>query len=55
MQEIFTTYGAIKTVELVMDRVHPHFNKGFAYVDYENPDDAEKAVKHMDGGTYSFL
>ena len=33
-----------------MDRVHPHFTKGFAYVDFENPDDAEKAVKYMDGG-----
>lgn len=33
-----------------MDRVQQHLNRGFAYVEYENSDDAEKAVKYMDGG-----
>ena len=33
-----------------MDRVHPHLHRGFAYVEFDNSDDAEKAVKYMDGG-----
>ncbi|XP_053382061.1 RNA-binding protein with serine-rich domain 1-B-like [Mercenaria mercenaria] len=32
------------------DRAHPNFAKGFAYVDFATPEEAEKAVKHMDGG-----
>ena len=43
-------YGTIKNVEMPTDRIHPHTSKGYAYVDYEKPEDAEKAVKHMDGG-----
>lgn len=50
LQEIFSTYGTLKNIEMVTDRSHPHFTKGFAYLDFENPDDAEKAIKHMDGG-----
>ena len=48
--EIFAIYGSLKNVEMLPDRNHPEFNRGFAYVEYENPDDAEKAIKHMDGG-----
>ncbi len=50
MTEIFATYGTIKHIEMTVDRFHPTFSKGFAYVEYENPDDAEKALRHMDGG-----
>jgi RNA-binding protein with serine-rich domain 1 len=32
------------------DRIHPHLTRGFAYVEYEKADDAEKAIKYMDGG-----
>lgn len=43
-------YGAVRGVELLTDRNHPEFSRGFAYVDFENADDSEKATKHMDGG-----
>ena len=33
-----------------MNRVHPHLSKGYAYVEFETPEEAEKALKHMDGG-----
>lgn len=36
-----------------MDRFHQH-NRGFVYIDYETADEAENAMKHMDGGK-SFL
>jgi len=37
-------------VDMQCDRIHPEFSRGSAYVEYELPDDAEKAIKHMDGG-----
>lgn len=51
IQEIFSTYGKIKTVDMPADRVHTHLSKGFAYVEFETPEEAQKALKHMDGGT----
>lgn len=48
--EIFSTYGIIKKVEFQYDRLHPHLGRGFAYVEFSNPDEAENAMKHMDGG-----
>merc|ERR1711970_110977 len=50
VREIFSVYGTIKNIEYPKDPVHRHLYKGFAYVDFENPDEADKAMKHMDGG-----
>ena len=54
VQEIFSVYGTIKHLEMPPDRSHPNFSKGFAYVDFATPEEAEKAVKHMDGGKNTF-
>ena len=48
--EIFTCYGEIKNVEFATDRMHPQNGRGFAYVEYVKTEDAENAMKHMDGG-----
>lgn len=48
--EIFAMYGQIKHIEMPIDRVHPSFSKGFAYIEYDTPDEAEKAIKFMNGG-----
>lgn len=48
--EIFSTYGEIKNVEFPIDRFHPPNGRGFAYVEFVNSEDAEAAMKHMDGG-----
>lgn len=48
--EIFSTYGVVKTVEFQYDRLHQHLGRGFAYVEFATPDEAENAMKHMDGG-----
>lgn len=37
-----------------MDRLHPHNGRGYAYVEFSNPDEAENAMKHMDGGKHCF-
>ncbi|KAG8145547.1 hypothetical protein E2320_012064 [Naja naja] len=49
IMEIFSTYGKIKMIDMPADRLNPHLSRGYAYVEFENPDDAEKALKHMDG------
>lgn len=33
-----------------VERMHPHLSKGYAYVEFEIPDEAEKSLKHVDGG-----
>uniref|UniRef100_A0A8C6BGY7 RRM domain-containing protein n=1 Tax=Monodon monoceros TaxID=40151 RepID=A0A8C6BGY7_MONMO len=48
--EIFSTYGKIKMIDVPVERMHPHLSTGYAYVECENPDGAEKALKHADGG-----
>lgn len=50
IMEIFSNYGSIKNIDMPMDRVHSNFSKLFAYIEYEMPEEAEKAVKYMDGG-----
>lgn len=50
--EIFSTYGQIKMVDFAMDKLHPNQGRGFAYVEFETADEAENAMKHMDGGKY---
>jgi len=48
--EIFSSYGQIKMVDFAMDKLHPNQGRGFAYVEFETADEAENAMKHMDGG-----
>jgi RNA recognition motif-containing protein len=49
LEEIFGHFGSLKKVELRIDpRVK--LSKGFAYVEYNTPSDAENAQLHMDGG-----
>lgn len=33
-----------------MDRHHPHLGRGSALIEFEKPDEAEKAIRYMDGG-----
>lgn len=50
IQEIFSVYGKIKMIDMPMNRVYPHLSKCYAYIEFETPEEAEKALKHMDGG-----
>lgn len=52
--EIFSTYGNIKLVDFGVDKFHPNHGRGFAYVEFETADEAENAMKHMDGGKRIF-
>ncbi|KRZ84581.1 RNA-binding protein with serine-rich domain 1-A, partial [Trichinella sp. T8] len=46
--EIFSVYGPLKSVDMPLGKFN--INRGFAFVQYESGEDAEKAQKHMDGG-----
>lgn len=41
-------------IDMPMNRTHPHLSKGCAYVEFETHEEAEKALKHMDGGGTSW-
>ena len=47
--EIFFVYGKVRHVEIPVNRSN-FFQRPHAYIEFENASEAEKAVKHMDGG-----
>lgn len=42
-------------VDFAVDKLHPNQGRGFAYVEFETADEAENAMKHMDGGKTWFI
>lgn len=53
LNEIFSVYGTIKAVELPNERnALNHLHRGFAYIEFATADEAENAMKHMDGGRF---
>lgn len=48
LEEIFGTFGTVKNVEVGWDR-RVNLPRGFAYVEYETHEPAEKARQYMDG------
>jgi len=49
IQEIFSTFGTVKHVELAMDKA-VNLPRGFAYVEFSKRSEAEEAQRLMDGG-----
>ncbi|KAB0357439.1 hypothetical protein FD754_001595, partial [Muntiacus muntjak] len=50
IREIFSTFGRVREIDLPGERMRAHPSQGHAYVEFENPEEAAKALKHMDGG-----
>lgn len=48
LEKIFSEYGSVSEAILIEDR-HTGRSKGFGFVEMENPDEADKAVKELDG------
>lgn len=51
LEEIFGTFGPLKSVELAWDK-NVDLPRGFGYVEFEKHEDAEKARVSMDGVCY---
>src|SRR5947207_1659862 len=49
IQEIFSTYGKIESIDMPMQRYFP-VNRGVAYVIYDKPSEADSAIEHMHEG-----
>ena len=50
IREIFSIFGRVRKIDLRRDRMRAHPPQGHAYVEFENPEEAAKALRHMDGG-----
>lgn len=52
LYEIFSVYGSVKNVDLPLqdNRGNSVMSRGYSYIDFEKAEDAENAMKHMDGG-----
>ena len=46
--DIFSKYGQIKSIHLNMDR-RTGYAKGYALIEYEQFEEAEQAIKQMNG------
>ncbi|KAL7676875.1 hypothetical protein ACOME3_003123 [Neoechinorhynchus agilis] len=49
LNEIFENYGKVKQIEMPPDRMHHHLNRGYAYVEFESPKEAQRACEYMNG------
>lgn len=49
IEEIFSSYGKIKIIDFPVDRVNL-LPRGYAYIEFEAPEDAGKAIKYMNSG-----
>ncbi|TGM51455.1 RNA recognition motif domain-containing protein [Leptospira vanthielii] len=48
IRQIFSVYGVIQDLKMIHDRETGNF-RGFAFITYANPDEAEEAVTQMNG------
>lgn len=37
-------------MDVPLDRHHPHLGRGSAFIEFEKSEDADKAIRYMDGG-----
>lgn len=46
--EVFSAYGAVTSANIVIDKFSKR-SKGFGFVEFENEEDAKKAMGELDG------
>lgn len=49
LRAAFLPFGPLKSVEMPRDYTKGTSNRGFGFVEFESPDDAEEAIFNMDG------
>lgn len=50
LEEIFAEYGAVESSNVITDKFTGR-SKGFGFVTMGNPDEANKAIKELNGAT----
>ena len=51
LKEIFEEYGKVSSAKIITDKFSGR-SKGFGFVDMEDNDEANKAIKELNGATY---
>ena len=51
LQGIFEEYGTVSSTNIITDKYSGR-SKGFGFVTMENTDEAEKAIKELNGATF---
>lgn len=49
LKGIFESYGKVTSVKIITDK-YTGRSKGFGFVEMDNKDEAEKAIKELNGG-----
>ena len=49
LQGAFARFGAIQEAKVIMEREDPSRSRGFGFVTFRNPADAQKAAQEMNG------
>jgi RNA recognition motif-containing protein len=51
LTEVFEAYGTVNSSKVITDK-HSGRSKGFGFVTMENPDEANRAIKELNGAVY---
>ncbi len=51
LEQIFSEYGTVGSTKIITDKYNGR-SKGFGFVEMEEKDEAEKAIKGLDGTTF---
>jgi RNA recognition motif-containing protein len=51
LEKLFSEYGTVSSVKIITDKYSGR-SKGFGFVEMEEQDEAEKAIKALDGSSY---
>jgi RNA recognition motif-containing protein len=51
LDDVFSDYGTVSSVKVIMDKFNGR-SKGFGFVEMENQDEANKAIRELNGTTF---
>jgi RNA-binding proteins (RRM domain) len=49
LREFFEQFGEVASATVVMERDNPSRSRGFGFVEFENDEEADKAIAEADG------
>jgi len=51
LEEVFSEYGTVSSTKIVKEKMNDR-SRGFGFVEMEDQNEAEKAIKGLDGSTF---